>query len=454
VFVDTIPPQHPTFKIKTDTNKREIYMEILTSDWNKLYVFNKAGVHTTITKPVQKVVLIRNNAYDTTYAFAVQAVDGMNNYTPKTKYISIKTPPVPGVGGGTEIESYKYPPSPKKGECKIQINLSTNEVDRKECTIPSPIINRVEHTVYEQKLYFITTYGSYNPTIRLALHTYTCKSKVWYDPRTWFTCVKINQRDVTQEITLNSGFRILIDGNLIHSPAIIDANGTKLHYGVSTYTDMTHHTLQLYYVLAETYKYKDVPINFWLESPLTKRFTIPKASELTQSDDKYFRFPFNKYIGVTQWHGNTAYQHPHTGIDFGAFKEPVYATADGYIRKAQWDNYLGPCLSGGNFVMIAHDNGYYSLYLHLDSYTNEAGRTWHVGDRIKKGDMIGTTGNTGAFNCQPIGYHLHYEIRTDQWQKNHTNPVPLTDIDWSRIHTLGYEIYPGRLSGNNPHPTY
>jgi alpha-acetolactate decarboxylase len=31
------------------------------------------------------------------------------------------------------------------------------------------------------------------------------------------------------------------------------------------------------------------------------------------------------------------------------------------------------------------------------------------GDSVKKGQVIGISGNSGMKNCQPLGYHLHFE---------------------------------------------
>ena len=54
---------------------------------------------------------------------------------------------------------------------------------------------------------------------------------------------------------------------------------------------------------------------------------VPEKKENT----KPFGFPFEKIIGVTQWYGNTVYQQPHTGIDFGATKENIISPGDGEI---------------------------------------------------------------------------------------------------------------------------
>ncbi len=163
---------------------------------------------------------------------------------------------------------------------------------------------------------------------------------------------------------------------------------------------------------------------------------------------KPFSFPFSKPIGVTQWHGNTAFQKPHKGIDFGVVKESVLAVSDGTVVGKGWDSYNGKCFSGGNYLLIKQDNGMYTTYFHLEK------ALVNTGDRVKKGQKIGVSGNSGAWNCQKLGYHLHFETRKGRNQSTHVNPVNYINTDWSKIVTLNAKSIPGRLSGDNPHPGY
>jgi murein DD-endopeptidase MepM/ murein hydrolase activator NlpD len=161
---------------------------------------------------------------------------------------------------------------------------------------------------------------------------------------------------------------------------------------------------------------------------------------------KPFTFPFNKIIGVTQWYGFTDYQSPHTGIDFGATKEKVVSVGNGQVVGKGWDSYYGECLSGGNFLKVKHPNGIHTTYFHLeDMYVN-------TGDLVKQGQIIAKSGNTGAWNCQPLAYHMHFETRLNSSYNSHTNPVPYINVDWNKVPTLGTKYNPGRLSGENPHP--
>ncbi|RKZ31257.1 hypothetical protein DRQ36_02650 [bacterium] len=85
----------------------------------------------------------------------------------------------------------------------------------------------------------------------------------------------------------------------------------------------------------------------------------------------------------------------HEGIDICARKgTPVRATADGRVRFAGWYHGYGKT--------IRIDHIYYETrYAHLDDIKVTPGQ------RVKRGDIIGTCGNSGY----TTGVHLHYEVR-------------------------------------------
>ena len=85
----------------------------------------------------------------------------------------------------------------------------------------------------------------------------------------------------------------------------------------------------------------------------------------------------------------------HSGIDFrGPIGMPVHATAEGVVVTAE---YAG---GYGNHVVIDHGYGHDTLYAHLSEIEVE------VGDRVRRGALIGALGNTGRSS----GPHLHYEV--------------------------------------------
>ena len=97
----------------------------------------------------------------------------------------------------------------------------------------------------------------------------------------------------------------------------------------------------------------------------------------------------------------------HAGIDLaGPFGTPIYATADGTIRRAGWN-------SGGygNLIEVDHGRGIETRYGHLSAILVQPGQ------QVKRGQLIGRMGSTG----RSTGSHLHYEVRIDG---RAVNPIP------------------------------
>lgn len=91
--------------------------------------------------------------------------------------------------------------------------------------------------------------------------------------------------------------------------------------------------------------------------------------------------------------------HGSNAVDLGAPKgTPVYAAAAGTVIVSRVGGWNG---GYGNYVVISHGNGTQTLYSHL------ATDSVSVGEKVSKGQKIGTVGMTG----QATGYHLHFEIR-------------------------------------------
>mgnify|MGYP003553134487 FL=1 len=103
----------------------------------------------------------------------------------------------------------------------------------------------------------------------------------------------------------------------------------------------------------------------------------------------------------------------HNGVDFRTRfidsplgRRYVTASADGTIEivRADAGGY-------GTHIRIRHSDGSMTIYGHLTkSYVSK-------GDRVKAGQRIGLTGNTG-FSSGP---HLHWEYRPAGWEKNTNN---------------------------------
>lgn len=109
------------------------------------------------------------------------------------------------------------------------------------------------------------------------------------------------------------------------------------------------------------------------------------------------------YSGITSSYGERT--HPithkkefHRGIDFRAkMRTPVYATADAIVEWAGYHEKSGY----GNLVILRHAYGFKSLYGHLNKVVVK------YKEYVKKGDLIGYSGNSGMSS----GPHLHYELQ-------------------------------------------
>lgn len=100
-----------------------------------------------------------------------------------------------------------------------------------------------------------------------------------------------------------------------------------------------------------------------------------------------------------RFHPILRYRRLHAGIDMTARQgTPVYATGDGVVRVAtrNAEGYAGY----GVVAMIDHGFGFQTLYAHMASVSVRPGQ------RVKRGEQIGTVGSSGMSS----GSHLHYEV--------------------------------------------
>ena len=124
------------------------------------------------------------------------------------------------------------------------------------------------------------------------------------------------------------------------------------------------------------------------------------------------------FCEITQEYGNN-----HIGIDIVGKNytiDTVVAHSDGIVTITQTNQVNNQGSTGnasyGNFIKIEHNNEYQTLYAHLETVNVK------VGDRVKKGDILGIMGNTG----NSYGAHLHFEV----WKNNvRINPYEYLDKD-------------------------
>src|SRR5690554_489922 len=135
-----------------------------------------------------------------------------------------------------------------------------------------------------------------------------------------------------------------------------------------------------------------------------------------------FDSPIKIPLLVSGSFGELRSNHFHAGTDFSAnFRtgDPVYAPADGVVNRIKVSTF-----GYGKALYIRHNNGYSTVYAHLNDYSQKIDQ--YIKERqyqkqqfeielfplanelvVKKGEIIGYIGNTGGSG----GPHLHYEIR-------------------------------------------
>jgi len=90
----------------------------------------------------------------------------------------------------------------------------------------------------------------------------------------------------------------------------------------------------------------------------------------------------------------------HRGTDFAApTGTPIFAAGDALVE------FAAPKGPNGNFVRLRHDNGWETLYLHMNRFAPGIA----AGMRVAQGQQIGEVGTTG----RSTGPHLHYEVHID-----------------------------------------
>ncbi len=325
--------------------------------------------------------------------------------------------------------------------CNISIlKGDTTKVKSWDCDIDVKI-GKVKYLDW-MKYKSLEIQGTYPESIDVNIRVYECRKFKLTDIGTWTDCKEVLIDTYKGKIDLFYSGSISVNG--------VRKDSESLDFGNSNFVirnvfkeDISKKSVKLNLVIYSQFKNR-----VWSNFLFTIKRDVPIPDIKSGFQSKPFAFPLDRIIGVTQWHGCTVYQCPHKGIDFGARLNRVVSIGDGEVVNLGYDKYGGECNQGGKFLVVKHTNGLYSAYIHLDSYLVKKKQ------KLKRGDLIGISGNTGRKNCQPLKYHLHFEVRKGPLSSTHLNPVNYVDVDWASIPTLGYKQSPGRLGGDNPHPGY
>lgn len=135
------------------------------------------------------------------------------------------------------------------------------------------------------------------------------------------------------------------------------------------------------------------------------RFYTPDGQSL---DPAFNRYPFegrpriSSSFNLRRKHPVTGRISPHRGTDFAVRTgTAIESPAAGRVIKSAYQKN-----GAGNYLVIRHDNGYKTRYMHLSK------RLVEEGDRVTMGQKVGLSGNTG----RSTGPHLHYEVMVNNSQ--------------------------------------
>ena len=132
-----------------------------------------------------------------------------------------------------------------------------------------------------------------------------------------------------------------------------------------------------------------------------EQFSNPFASS-TNTTTAYM----NENVSSTSWVWPTVgnyyisqtYHSGHDGIDIAGcpYNSNIYAAGNGTVVTVarKWDN--------GLYIVICHDNGYYTMYAHLATVAVSEGQS------VRSGQIIGGMGRSG----NATGTHLHFSLWT------------------------------------------
>lgn len=156
-------------------------------------------------------------------------------------------------------------------------------------------------------------------------------------------------------------------------------------------------------VLAAEYRGKAGTFHaFWWKAPGSSEGRYFNASgesvekSLLKTPLKFARI--SSGFNLKRMHPVLHRQRAHLGVDYAApTGTPVWAAADGRIVGR------GNMGGAGNCVILQHDNGLQTVYMHLSKFENGQ----RVGERVKSKTVIGYVGATGL----ATGPHLHFGVK-------------------------------------------
>ncbi|MDP2233036.1 MAG: M23 family metallopeptidase [Actinomycetota bacterium] len=168
---------------------------------------------------------------------------------------------------------------------------------------------------------------------------------------------------------------------------------------------------------------------------------------------RFLWLPLDSATGLLQgWKYDSGGKHE--GIDYDTpVGTPILAAADGVAMSST--QALGSTYSYGNFVLIKHPNGYYTLYAHLSSISADIkaypeskrnNKEYAQWTPVTAGQVIGYSGNTGT-----VYPHLHFEVSSKGYAMGRVDPYDLYSTSYYYPPNAGYKgMGPKQLWATTP----
>jgi murein DD-endopeptidase MepM/ murein hydrolase activator NlpD len=144
------------------------------------------------------------------------------------------------------------------------------------------------------------------------------------------------------------------------------------------------------------------------EKKLKIFFDFGDKTQMEYDKDYAYTLPFaiNEEYEVTQGRDGVYSHKNRNAYDIKMpLGTPVHAAREGIVISLKENSKTGckepKCASQANFILIYHADGSLAMYGHL----YHKGALVSIGDRVKDGQLIGFSGNTGW----STGPHLHFE---------------------------------------------
>jgi len=116
-------------------------------------------------------------------------------------------------------------------------------------------------------------------------------------------------------------------------------------------------------------------------------------SDIPDSGDWYWP-TLSPYIITSPYGWRWGAMHEGVDISGTGHGSPIFSANNGVVYRVFTDNI------GGKQIIVAHANGYYTMYAHMASQNVVAGQ------QVTRGQKIGTMGSTGV----STGTHLHFAV--------------------------------------------